>query len=236
MNKKQYIDELSSKLIGIDGPMKEAILKQYDDIFENGYSDGKTDEEITTATGDTDFVSTYYINELKKRKDGQVSTAQAKQTAAASTSSVSDDNTSKISNVSSASGTYDVPTQNRPVGVSIIRGLFVGFGLLLFNLVIVLGPYLGIWGVIVGLFATGLALSVSGIAVGLASFIAFPFAVSIPAAIISHPVLLIATCAILISLGIIFMLAMLYIGKYLGLWTVQYLRWNFSVIRGDDNA
>lgn len=233
MNKKQYIDELSSKLIGINGPMKDAILRQYDDIFENGYNDGKTDEEIITATGDTDFVSTYYINELKKRNDQQGSTAQTRQSTA---SSVSNDNTLKSSNVSSASGTYDAPTQNRPVGVSIIRGLFVGFGLLLFNLVIVLGPYLGIWGVIVGLFATGLALSVSGIAVGLASFIAFPFAVSIPAAIISHPVLLIATCAILISLGIIFMLAMLYIGKYLGLWTVQYLRWNFSVIRGDDNA
>lgn len=220
MNKHLYLDELRAKLATVDPPMLEAIIKQYEGIFQDGLNNNKEETQIIAEIGSTDFVSDYYIKELAAREEAQKQTVNV------------DQNGVRSYQAKDPKDTIDA----KPAGVNIIRGIFVGFGLLLFNLIIVLGPYLAVWGVILAFFVTGLALSVSGVAFALASFISLPFATTVPVALLSHPVLLIALCAILICLGLIFMLINLYVGKYLGIWTVQYMKWNFSVIRGEDHV
>lgn len=208
MTKKMYLDELTRKLLSIDQPMREAILQQYEGLFQEGFKSNKTDVEIISDLGSTDFVSDYYLKELKARE----------------------------SNTATKTTTTSTTQKNtQPLGVVFIRGLFVGFGLLLFNLVIVLGPYVALWGLIIAFFATGFSLSLSAIVIAIASLVTLPFAVSLPTIFLGHPVLLIALCAILISLGFIFMLSTLFLCKYLALWTCQYVKWNISVIRGDNN-
>ncbi len=71
-----------------------------------------------------------------------------------------------------------VPVQkaNQPVSM-----LLIGIGLLMFNLIIVLGPFLGIWGVIFGLFISGIAMAISGLLIVLSGILAFPISfISIP--------------------------------------------------------
>ncbi len=175
MNRIDYLNDLDRKLSSIDEPMRNAIIKQYEAIFDSGYEDSKSDEEIISGIGTSDFVADYYISTLEKESIVK-----------------SSENT-----LPSSGRRQSVKTDpNRPVGVSILRGIFVGFGLLLFNLVIVLGPYIAVWGILLGFFASGLALSIAGIAVALASLVSLPFALQIPLVLLSHPVLMFAFCAI----------------------------------------
>lgn len=207
MTKQEYLRELEQKLHPIEPDMIKAILQQYEDIFENGYKDNKKDDAIISESGTTDFVSDYYKTTLNAYTNTDVTNTK-----------------------------HATIENERPVGVSILRGLFVGFGLLMFNLVIVLAPYITGWSLIIAFFALGVSLTLSGIVVAIATIITLPFGISIPAIMITHPVILFAFCAMLISLGLVFVFINVFLLKHYVVWSFQYFKWNIAMIRGDQNA
>lgn len=208
MTKQEYLSVLKRKLQPIEPQMIDAIIKQYDDIFESGYQEDKKDDAIISELGTTDFVADYYKSTLNVQHVQQ-----------------------------EESKTYEPgPNVDRPVGVSVLRGLFVGFGLLMFNLVIVLAPYITGWALIVSFFTLGVALSFSGIVVAIATIVTLPFGFTVPTIMISHPVLLFAFCAMLISLGLVFVFINVFLLKHYVVWSFQYLKWNVAMIRGDKNV
>lgn len=121
-----------------------------------------------------------------------------------------------------------VQQANQPIPM-----ILIGFGLLLFNLIIVFGPFVGMWGVILGFFVTGIALAISGLLIVLSGILAFPISfISIPLIVMSHPILLFSTGFFLLGIGGLLSLFTIYIGRFMGILSYRYAKWNIKLIRG----
>lgn len=101
------------------------------------------------------------------------------------------------------------------------RGLFVSLGLILFNVIFVLGPVIGIAGVFIGLYAVSFACLVSPI-----GFIINLFTRETPLLLAFFVVL--AVC----SFGYLFFLITNYMAKYFIKWMKHYLIFNLKIIKG----
>lgn len=122
----------------------------------------------------------------------------------------------------------------KPIGIRIFRGIMIGFGLLLLNLIFVLGPYLGVWGIVIGAVASGFAFVLAGMALIAAYFIALPFTITVPLILSQHPALLIMAGGIFAGSGGILLSLFLWLGKYLIIGTGKYFMWHVNLIRGDE--
>ena len=125
--------------------------------------------------------------------------------------------------------------EQRPLGVSILRAIIIGFGLLLFNLIFILGPYVAIWGAIIAFVTSGIAFIISGVVFILTYFFTFPFNMTVPLLILEHPTLMLLSGGLLIGAGGILTTLTLWFSKYLCIATGIYAKWNFKVIRGDEH-
>ena len=120
--------------------------------------------------------------------------------------------------------------QSEPSTRNIFSAVLAGISLGFFNLVIVLGPFMGIIGVVIGLFAAAIGIGVAGIGI-LVAAIAAPFLpelINIPINIPSFALILggVGTLA----LGVLFFIGVCYLGKYLYIGTISYLKWNIKII------
>ena len=113
---------------------------------------------------------------------------------------------------------------------NITRAVFATLGLGFFNLIFVLGPFVGIVGVLFGLFATAVAAAASGITLLVATIIGplFPewFGVVVsPAVGIFGSIGL--TC-----FGILFFIGNIFLSKVLYRVFIKYIKFNTRVIKG----
>lgn len=122
----------------------------------------------------------------------------------------------------------------KPVGVHILRGIIIGFGLLLLNLIFILGPYVGIWGIIIGSVASGFALIISGITLVFAYLFTLPLFITLPALLVERPVMMLLGGGLCIGLGGVLISLFLWLSKYLIIGTGNYILWHINTIRGDD--
>jgi len=120
-----------------------------------------------------------------------------------------------------------------PVGIKFIKSLFIGIGLLFFNLIFVLGIYAGIWGIVIGLLGGGIGVFFSGIALLFSTFFTLPGVFHIPLLLIEHPVLMGSSGIFLMGLGTFFTILSIWFIKYWCMLTVKYIKWNIQLIRGD---
>lgn len=124
--------------------------------------------------------------------------------------------------------------RNEKTVSNIFNAVLATIGLGFFNLVIVLGPFLGVLGTLIGLFAASIGIAVSGFALTIASFGAAHIPFDIPFSI-GFPVMLFAGIG-LACFGILFFLGNFYISKFFYIFTLKYLRWNIDVIRGSNGG
>lgn len=118
--------------------------------------------------------------------------------------------------------------KDRPTIVPII----VGSALLLFNLIFILGPYIGIAASIIGLFAAAIAIIISGIAMTFGMILSplLPQFISMPNGI---PVFAIILFGIgMVALGLLFLIGMYFVAKCFYKVTVKYVNWNLKTIKG----
>ncbi|NLY46098.1 MAG: DUF1700 domain-containing protein [Tissierella sp.] len=97
----------------------------------------------------------------------------------------------------------------------------------LFNLVIVLGPYIGLVGILLGIFGLGVGLFFAGIGI----LFGVPF-VAIGSIGQLHILTAIGFCIGFIGLGILIVLLGVYLAKLLYRLTVKYIKWNIGIING----
>ena len=117
---------------------------------------------------------------------------------------------------------------------NIMRAIFAAVGLGFFNLVIVLGPAIGLMGILVALFATSFAITVSGAAVLFGTILGplFVFDVYIPlTSTVSIPLGIGLT-----SLGLLFIIGVSYLAKFFYKLSIGYLKMNLQIITNRRNT
>ena len=116
---------------------------------------------------------------------------------------------------------------------NIMRAIFAAVGLGFFNLVIVLGPAIGLIGILVALFAVAFAITVSGAAVLFGTLLGPVFAwnVYIPfAAVVSIPLGIGLT-----ALGLLSIIGTFYLTKFSYKLSISYLKMNLQIITNRRN-
>ena len=128
--------------------------------------------------------------------------------------------------INQSSGTY----KEEPGSISHnddARRLLLLILLGLFNLIIVLGPYLGVLGIVLGIFGLGVGLFFAGIGI----LFGVPF-VALGSIGQFHILTVFAFSIGFVGLGILCVLLGIYLSKLIYKLTVKYINWNIDVING----
>lgn len=118
---------------------------------------------------------------------------------------------------------YVEELEKSPSTSNIFRAMWAGIGLGFLNIVFVLGPFVGIVGVLFGFWIAAFSLVVSpllvlaGVAFTAATFSPFDFFVSL------------TFCGI----GILVSIGCLYLTNVFKKWSIRYLKFNISIVKGD---
>ncbi|SMC25217.1 Uncharacterized membrane protein [Clostridium acidisoli DSM 12555] len=126
----------------------------------------------------------------------------------------------------------EVPKDKKEEDNPIIVPIIAVCGLLLFNLIFILGPYLGIVGVIIGLLCAAIAIVISGIGIIIGTILAplFPVYINVPSGISGIGIIFLGIG--ITALGLLFLIGMWYVCKYFYRGTVKYINWNLKIIKG----
>jgi uncharacterized membrane protein len=132
--------------------------------------------------------------------------------------------------MSSAIRAAEARTTPASVGRAVIMTVTLGF----FNIVIILGPYLGLLGALAGLFAAAVGIAAAGIGIMVGMLVApvFPEYINIG---VGYPVAFFAAVG-LSCFGVLFFIGDCYIAKYFFKGTLSYLKWNLNIIRGTESG
>lgn len=109
------------------------------------------------------------------------------------------------------------------------RRILIIIVLFLFNLIVVLGPYFALAGMLFGGYMIGISSIVSGFIVLFGSPISFFLTITIP-----HILTSLSFGIGLIALGILGIIFAAYLSKYFIQLTIQYVRWNIKLINGEE--
>ncbi len=113
---------------------------------------------------------------------------------------------------------------------NIMRVVFATIGMSFFNLVFVVGIFFGLLAVVISLFATGFAITVSGLALMVFAF--FPTVEFFYMPAFNHIAMFFGGISIA-SLGLLFTIGAYYVGKGFYVLTIKYVKLNIRVIRGN---
>ena len=120
--------------------------------------------------------------------------------------------------------------ENKKSFTNIVRAIFATLGLGFFNLVFVLGIFLSLVGVLMGLYTISLGLVAGGLVSIIAPFIA-PFSQYISMG--TSPFVVIFLGIGFIALGVLTFIGNLYVTKGFYYVIIKYLKMNISIIKGE---
>ena len=111
----------------------------------------------------------------------------------------------------------------------IIRAIIASLGLGFFNIVFILGPFIGLVAVIISLFAAAFSITISGI---------FMFLVVVIQPLVSsffyigiNPLIVIFLSIGTTALGLLFLIGDCFLAKYFYIGTIKYLKFNLKIIK-----
>ncbi|MBF8983685.1 DUF1700 domain-containing protein [Lutibacter sp. B2] len=119
--------------------------------------------------------------------------------------------------------------KNNPSTTNIVKAVLATMAIGFFNLVFILGPFVGLIGIIIGLFGASMGVFIGGIAMILGPIMnTFIEIVSIPSI---NPIACMFFGISMSCFGILFTILNVYISKLLYEGTVRYLKWNVDIIK-----
>jgi uncharacterized membrane protein len=192
MNRQQFIAKLKGSLGRLDEAEKREIVAEYEEHFQAGTAEGRSEEDIARALGNpASLGASYRIENLTER--GR-----------------------------SGWGVADT-----------VRAVFASLSLGFFNVVIVLGPFVGLVAVVASLWATAAAIGLSGVACVLAAIIG-PF---LPGGLLAGVTAMSALFAglsgvALVALGFLAVVGMVYVTKWFAILVARYVQFNARIITG----
>ena len=179
MNKERFMEQLEASLGRISKEERQDILQDYEEYFEIGMEQGKTEQEIAASLGSPkqiakELLAAYHLEQAEK---------------------------------SASAG-------------NVMRAVWAALGLGFFNIVIVLGPFVALLGVMLAGWVTSLTFIVAPVAmlfnIVIGSFKLFDFFLSI------------AMCGV----GIFIAMGMFVASKALVKGFIRYLQFNASLVKG----
>lgn len=120
--------------------------------------------------------------------------------------------------------------QKNPSITNIFNAVFSGVSLGFFNLVFVLGPFIGLIGLLIGLFGASAGVTIGGLGMLLGS-IMYPFFPQYISLGNISPFALLFLGAGILAFGLLFTILNCYIAKYIYKISVKYLQWNLNFMR-----
>ncbi|NLX62295.1 MAG: DUF1700 domain-containing protein [Tissierellia bacterium] len=118
--------------------------------------------------------------------------------------------------------------EKNPSTKNIFSAILAAVSLGFFNLVFVLGPFIGLVGLLIGIYGMGFGLSITGIGLFFGTFLKpfFPNYIGLNL----HPITSISFGIGFFALGLLILTGCFYLTKYLYQVTIRYLRWNINLI------
>jgi len=118
--------------------------------------------------------------------------------------------------------------ENNPSTKNLFSAILAAVSLGFFNLVFVLGPFIGLVGLLVGIYSIGFGFSIGGIGLFFGTFLEpfFPKYININL----HPITSLSFGIGFFALGLLILIGCFYLTKYLYQVVIRYLRWNINVI------
>lgn len=191
MNKKEFIDSLLKYLRGIPGDEEQDIISDFEEYFEMGKKDGRTEENIAESLGNPKALA----NQLR-------------------------------------AGIMVARVEKETTAINITRAVLASLGLGFFNLIFILGPFLGIAGVLAGLFAAAIGITAGGIT-GLLGTIFSPLFPEYFNMILNPAVGIFASIG-LICFGVLFFIGSIYLTKGFFRLFIKYIKFNTRIATGKE--
>ncbi len=118
--------------------------------------------------------------------------------------------------------------ENNPSPKNLFKAVLAAMALGIFNLIMVLGPFLVMVGMLIGLYCISISLIIAGISSCFGTIVApiFPYSINIGV----HPITSISFGIGLASLGLLIGIGTFYLTKLLYQGTIKHLRWNIDII------
>ncbi len=191
MNKKEFLDNLSKYLRGIPGEDERDIISDFEEHFEMGKKEGRTEEDLAKSLGDPKALA----NQMR----ASIMVARA---------------------------------EKETTTVNITRAVFASLGLGFFNLIFILGPFVGILGVLAGLFAAAIGATAGGIT-GLLGTIFSPLFPEYFNLIVNPAVGIFASIGV-ICFGVLFFIGDMYLARTLFRLFIRYIKFNVRIVTGKE--
>jgi uncharacterized membrane protein len=192
MKKVEFMKTMEQYLSKLEEKDREEVLYDYEEHFQNGLADGKTEADIIRALGDPQMIAKQYIASESIKK-----------------------------------------AQNHNSFGNIANAVLATIGLGFFNLIVVLGPFLAVLGILFAFYFSSILISVISITAGVAALLqpVFPEFIRIDL----HPV---PACFLSIGFacfGALWLIGNWQLTKLLYQGTLRYLKWNVDIVARRSN-
>jgi uncharacterized membrane protein len=208
VSRKEFLKTLELSLQDFTDEERKDILYDYEEHFRIGTESGKTDEELISELCTPENIANQYRANYSYER-------------------VIINETTENTKSEELPKYKEYKTTAEDVSISVIAAI----SLIFFNLVFILGPFLGLTGALAGLFAAaiGLTLGGAGLTLGPIFYPIFNYFGNLPTDFPFDLSILfgIGTTA----LGILFFIGDCYIAKYFFKGTVKYVSWNLNIIK-----
>lgn len=206
MNKEEFLKTLEDSLLSFPEGEKKEILYDYEEHFRIGFEKGKTEEELINELGEPQDIANQYRSTYEKIVVSEPSSNDYK----------NEDINYK---------------ESKPYKENSSISVAAAVCLILFNLIFIVGPYLGFAAALIGLFVSAVAVIAGGLALTFS-----PMLIEILNAYWISASTLPTSVSFLfgvgtIALGLLFFIGVSYISKYFFKITHTYIKWNLKVIR-----
>ncbi len=117
---------------------------------------------------------------------------------------------------------------------NILKAIMASIGLGIFNIVLVLGPFLGLLGVVIAIFATSIALVTSGVVIFIDSVIIpinFLY-LYLPKYLMLNPTISVFLGVSLVMIGVLIFVLGIFLCRWIYHLTIRYLKFNLKMIKG----
>lgn len=208
MSREEFLKTLELSLKDFTEEERKDILYDYEEHFRIGTESGKTDEELINELGNPENIANQYRTNNTYEK-------------------VIVNETTEHTEPEELPKYKEYKTTAENVSISAIAAI----SLIFFNLVFILGPFLGLAGALAGLFAAaiGLTLGGAGLTLGPVFYPLFNYFGNLPA---NFPYDLSILFGIgTTALGVLFFIGDCYIAKYFFKGTAKYVSWNLNIIK-----
>lgn len=209
MTRFEYLEALDRLLNSLPYSERREIMYDYEEHFNEGLKEGKTEEEIILELGPPDKIAIQYITALVPVQPEVKNSPNEKKP---------------------ANQAPKRPVRKKGNGIGEIVALSII--MVLFNCFFI-GFYLGYWGILIAFVAVGAVFVIIGFVLLLSTVVAAPVAfLTIPTVLFQYPILMLVGSVIFISIGGLMLIGMFYIIKYTCILSSRYIKWNIQLVRG----